>query len=368
MNRTLLFALLAMLGLGACSTSEKDLNAFKLTLSVTNFDGKQVKLQKRTGENWTVLDSVKVEAGVAHLKGTAETPEMMFVAFEGIRGTVPFFADKGEITIKATPENLSTAEITGSAPHERYLAFTDKFEEFDEILYQHYKAYKAAEEEANEEARLAAEAAYEQAERDKKQYLVEYVRTNNKDIVSHYILYRNTYQFELDELEGLVINFDETVKSSYLTELFERVKVLKSVAVGMPFVDFEQLAPNDSLLKLSDKVGAKVLLVDFWASWCAPCRAENPNIVAIYKDFHAKGFDVFGVSLDTDREKWLQAIADDKLTWSHVSDLKGWSNSAGKLYGVQSIPHSVILDANGVIVAKNLRGEELRNKVAEMLK
>ena len=125
MNRTLLFALLAMLGLGACSTSEKDLNAFKLTLSVTNFDGKQVKLQKRTGENWTVLDSVKVEAGVAHLKGTAETPEMMFVAFEGIRGTVPFFADKGEITIKELAEKVISQ--TNSKSEIQYIPYKEAY-------------------------------------------------------------------------------------------------------------------------------------------------------------------------------------------------------------------------------------------------
>ncbi|KAF0132093.1 MAG: alkyl hydroperoxide reductase [Bacteroidetes bacterium] len=368
MKHIVLFALVAILGLAACSTSKKDLPSFKLTLSVTNFDGKQVKVQKRVGDVWEVIDSVKVEASVAHLKGTIETPEMLFVAFEDLRGNVPFFAEASEITIKADPQNLRQAEINGSLTHERYQAFTDKFEEFDEVLYQHYQAYKSAEEAANEEGLKAAEAAYEQAEKDKKQFLVDYVRTNNKDVVSHYILYRNTYQFELDELEGMVVTFDETVKSSYLTDLFDRVMVLKSVAIGMPYKDFKQAAPNDSLIKLSDKVGAKVLLVDFWASWCQPCRAENPNIVAIYKDFKGKGFDIFGVSFDTDKEKWMQAITDDNLTWTHVSDLKGWGNEAGKKYGVQSIPHSVLLDANGNIIAKNLRGEDLRNKIAELLK
>ncbi|HQO50907.1 MAG TPA: TlpA disulfide reductase family protein [Bacteroidales bacterium] len=367
MNRIYFIALIALMGLAACSTTEKK-SSFKLTLGVDNFEGKQVKVQKRVDDSWVGVDSVKVEAGVAHLTGAVSEPEMMFVVFEGMRGSIPFFAEPAEITIKAAINKLEDSEINGSVAHERYAAFMDKFQTYDEQMYQHYKSYSAAEEAANEEAKLAAEAAYEQTEKDKKQFLVDYLRTNNKDLVSHYILFSNSYQFELEELESLVINFDPAISSSYLTELHKRVQVLKRVVVGMPYVDFEMKDVNDSLVKLSDKIGSKLLLVDFWASWCSPCRAENPNIVAIYKDFHSKGFDVFGVSLDNNREKWLQAIADDKLSWTHVSDLKRWGNAAGKLYGVQSIPHSLLLDANGVIIAKDLRGEELRNKVAEVLK
>ncbi len=107
-------------------------------------------------------------------------------------------------------------------------------------------------------------------------------------------------------------------------------------------------------------------MVDFWASWCGPCRGENPNVVAAYKKYHDKGFEIFGVSFDTDKDKWLKAVEDDKLTWFHVSDLKGWGNAAGKIYGVRGIPHSVLIDKEGIIVAKNLRGEELHKKLEEI--
>jgi len=110
------------------------------------------------------------------------------------------------------------------------------------------------------------------------------------------------------------------------------------------------------------------VLIDFWASWCGPCRAENPNVVAAFKKFNKKGFEVFGVSLDDNKEKWLEAIKKDGLTWKHVSDLKGWGNAVAKQYGVSSIPHSVLVDKEGIIIAKNLRGEELIKKLEEVLK
>jgi peroxiredoxin len=136
---------------------------------------------------------------------------------------------------------------------------------------------------------------------------------------------------------------------------------------GKKYIDFELPTPEGETLKLSDIVGENILLLDFWASWCGPCRRENPNVVATYKEFHDKGFDVLGVSLDKDKTNWLKAIDDDNLVWHHVSDLKYWNSAAAKLYGVNSIPHTILLDKNGVIIAKNLRGDALKEKLIELL-
>ena len=112
----------------------------------------------------------------------------------------------------------------------------------------------------------------------------------------------------------------------------------------------------------------KPVIVDFWAAWCNPCRQENPNVVKVYNEFHKKGFDIFGVSLDQKKEAWVKAIADDKLTWTHVSDLKFWDSAPAKLYAVRTIPSNFLIDPSGRIIAHNLSGEELEQKLEELLK
>jgi peroxiredoxin len=154
--------------------------------------------------------------------------------------------------------------------------------------------------------------------------------------------------------------------SKYTALLNKRLESMRSTAIGSLAPDFSLPTPEGGSIALSSLRG-KYVLIDFWASWCGPCRKENPNVVRMYNQYKDKGFEIFGVSLDQSRDKWLKAIADDKLTWPQVSDLKGWESSAAQLYQVDAIPQTILLDKEGKIIAKGLRGEELEAKIASLV-
>ena len=157
---------------------------------------------------------------------------------------------------------------------------------------------------------------------------------------------------------------DKWPNNEFVQHLDSRLRT--TLLPGMEAPDIALPDRDGNTRRLSDLRG-KVVLIDFWASWCRPCRMENPNVVRLYEQYHDKGFEIFSVSLDNNRDAWLKAINDDRLSWpNHVSDLRGWSSAGGRLYGIQSIPSTVLVDAKGNILARNLRGQELENKLKEI--
>ncbi len=180
------------------------------------------------------------------------------------------------------------------------------------------------------------------------------IASKSPDYVDIYLYYAEKY----------VNEFPATPNAQRFKQDLEK---FGAVRLGSPAPEIVMASPEGKDLKLSSLKG-KIVLIDFWASWCGPCRRENPNVVRVYEKFKNKGFDIFSVSLDQTKEKWLAAIEQDKLVWpNHVSDLKGWQSAAGKLYGVTSIPQTFLIDREGKIIAKNLRGEALERKLEQLM-
>ena len=198
--------------------------------------------------------------------------------------------------------------------------------------------------------------------------LVAFIEKNLNNVTGGMAL-SNFRRYIDEEIQGTWIEkADSAFKSAPgVDKIVNRFETLKKVAVGQPFIDFEMENMDGKMQKLSDYVGkGNYVLIDFWASWCGPCRAEMPNVVKAYKEFHKQGFEIVGISLDNKKEAWVGAVKEMKMPWPQLSDLKGWKCEGAAIYAVNSIPQTILVDPQGIIIAKNLRGDELEAKLAEV--
>lgn len=204
-------------------------------------------------------------------------------------------------------------------------------------------------------------------EKKQRKREIKFIKNHPNSIVSVEILSTYSTTFGKKETKELFNLLSEQNKKSKYGKIIETyIKLNEEPKIGKQFIDFEMVDQNGKLQKLSDLKG-KTIFLDFWASWCTPCRKENPNLVKTYNKFKSKGFEIFAVSLDKNKETWLKTIENDNLNWYHVNDLKGNGNKASLIYGVEGVPESFLIDQNGIIIARDLRGKELNEKLEELL-
>lgn len=355
--------LISLLALVACDGKK----GYTIHFEMKELAGGTIYLQQRVNREMVNIDSAVVDsAGHCILSGTVENPGMMYLFINDVEKSISFFLDNYKYVVNG---NVDAPVITADGgPQVDYVAYKEEVAGFEEKMKQIRDLYYQADSTGITEDSLnnIIEAYYSvSAEKDVFDSLF---MIDNHTIVSLYLLRNMYYSLSAGELEARLSVFDESLhETEYYKMLSDYLDRAKKVQIGEKFIDFEAQDTLGNPVKLSDLVGNGPLMIDFWASWCGPCRKANPDVVELYNEFKDKGFDILGVSLDRNKEDWLKAIKADNLTWHQVSDLKYWDSEYARLYAVSSIPHTVLIDNEGTIVARNLTKEKLKEKLSELL-
>lgn len=384
MKKIILF-LTATALLTSCSKDK-----YTISGTATGFDnGKTVimETQDEKGFGLIAVDTVKIENGKFEIKGKAVEPSFHTLQIEGVQGKIPFILENGDITIVVNKDTIHKSKISGTYNNDEYVKFNEEMVkiqkplmDFQNANMQKMQVAQQAKDTAtiNSLMRDYTKIQTEIGNTSKNKY-IDYANTHPKALISALIIQSMTNDPSVDskKIETMYNGLDESLKNSKPGKAIKlkiaqlKIPTVGSSAPGAPATkwrtDFSAPNPEGKNISLKESLG-KVTIVDFWASWCGPCRRENPNVVALYNELHSKGLNIIGVSLDEDPIKWKEAIAKDKLTWTHVSNLKGWEEPIAKQYKVESIPATFILDQSGNVVAQGLRGDELKAKIIELLK
>ena len=362
MKKLLLSIVVALLILSSCNKT----NQFKVTLNLDNSDNQTVILVKSLdGKKPIILDTVIMADNKAEFIVEKDNPQAIYIlAFKEKRDQMILFPDNQDVTVKGDMDDYFHIEATGGDVMNAY-------NEYQKGLAQYTLQFVPLEAAANEAYDNDDSLKYEEVNAqmlaiwdEYHNYQFDYIKNHPESFVTHYILDDLKTDIELAKVKEM----EETLigESVYRDNIKKFIESNMRVELDQPFMDFTLQTNDGKDVKLADVIkNNKVTMIDFWASWCGPCRHENPVVKAAYEKYHAKGFEVIGISVDKNEAKWLEAVEEDALPYIQVRDVEG---NVANDYAVIYIPSNFLYDQNGIMVAKGLRGEELEAKLAELLK
>ncbi len=353
---------------------QNDPEGYSISGKIKNVEnGKMVYLSELDSNNQPVkIDSAVIKDEKFNLELPAvNQSNLNFLNIEGLNGNVVFISENEQVNFEIFKDSLPTSQVSGGKENKVFYYYLDHLKNLNHRVMK-IRADLRKEITSTRDSSKIAKLQKEEADlrSDDMTFKKKIVKENPDTFVSVLVL---TDMINMgattSEVNELYENLTEGLKQTPLAKtLKENLDKRNTVEIGSKAPEFSAPNPEGEVIALKDIMG-KITLIDFWAAWCKPCRVENPNLVRIYNKYHAQGFNIIGVSLDREgqKDKWVKAIEDDKLTWSHVSNLQFWQDPVAQLYGVRAIPAAFIIDENGVIVATNLRGDALEAKVKELL-
>ena len=369
--------LILMLSIGCNSSSSKTTN-FTVNIEAEGiFDGVRAYIKRNeNGKTTTATDTAIAQNGKFQFKGDVLAPEMRFITIDGVNGQVFFVLEPDNINLTVYKDSIQKSKVSGGFNNEVFSKYRSGFVAITTKLDKLREEYAAAAQ--NPEVVQELQKRNVELREELKNYGFNFLKEHPNSDFSLMLLDGLTSQPKFDTKsakEVLALMNDELLNKSTniltvqnIQRKLDQAKANKKLAVGDIAPDFTAPNPDGTALTMS-KIKGKVTIIDFWASWCKPCRVENPTYVRLYEKYHNKGLEIISFSLDRENQKqrWVDAIAKDKLTWYNVSNLKFWNDPVAKLYNVSSIPAAFIIDEQGVIIAERLRGSALERKIAELL-